>query len=111
MTDDHRTDDRRNGDRVLAEQVADLIEQIRDVPVIRGQVSEIIDVLDGPEQNKLDGSVYREGGMRDKMDILFDDSQNGGIKARIGLWERLFVALVGAGGAIIGALIVAASVG
>ena len=111
MTDDHRADDRRNGDRVLAEQVAELIVKAEDWTVLRDQVSGIIDVLDGPEQHGLDGSTYRENGMRDKMDILFDDSQNGGIKAKIGPWERVFVALIGAGGAIIGALIVAASVG
>jgi hypothetical protein len=133
---DKREDDRRNGDRVLADQVATLIEQMatisvvrtqaggdeailqrvqeheqlmQDVPVIRNQVAEIIDVLDGQEHRHLDGTVYREGGMRAQMDSIYDDSQNGGIKTRIGLWERLFVAAVGAGGAVVGALIVAAA--
>ena len=134
---DNRDTDRRNGDRVLAEQVSELIEQmaaygvartavggdegilkrmvehdelVRDVPIIRGQVGEIIDVLDGPEQKQLDGSTYRENGMRDKMDSLFYDSVNGGIKTRVSVWTALAVALIGAGGAILGALIVAASV-
>ena len=134
---DHRDTDRRNGDRVLAEQVAELIirmddygkartavggdegilkrmvehdELVKDVPIIRAQVGEIIDVLDGPEQKQLDGSTYRENGMRDQMDSLFYDSQNGGIKTRVSMWTALAVALIGAGGAILGALIVAASV-
>ena len=137
MTDDHRADDRRNGDRVLADQVADLIEQMNaysvartavggdegiarrmeehdelvlDVPVIRSQVLRVIDVLDGEEQENLDGTMSRGGGMQAKMDVLYDDSQNGGIKTRVSVWTALAVAGIGAGGAIAGALIVAASI-
>ena len=107
MTEDHRADDRRNGDRVLAIQVAELMIRMDDYGA---QVGAIIDVLDGPEQHGLDGSTYRENGMRDQMDVLFDDSQNGGIKTRVSMWTALAVALIGAGGAVLGALIVAASV-
>ena len=134
MAGDQRSNDRRNGDKVLADKVETLITQMedianirgqvggdaaikqrviehqqlmQDVPIIRGQVGEIIDVLDGEEHKDLSGAVWREGGMRDKMDVLYDDSQNGGIKVKLGAWNRVFVALIGFAGAIIGALIVA----
>ena len=95
------------GDEAIKQRVVEHQQLMRDVPTIRGQVGEIIDVLDGVEQKQLDGSTFRENGMRDKMDSLFDDSQDGGLKVKLGLWNRVFVALIGFAGAIIGALIVA----
>jgi hypothetical protein len=97
------------GDKAILQRIEEHQQLMQDVPIIRGQVAEIINVLDGEEHRHLDGSIYREGGMRAQMDSIYDDSQNGGIKTRIGLWERLFVAAVGAGGAVVGALIVAAA--
>ncbi len=38
MTDDHRADDRRNGDRLLATEVAVLVEQMKSIDEIRIQV-------------------------------------------------------------------------
>ena len=98
------------GDEAIKQRVVEHEQLMLDVPIIRGQVGEIIDVLDGPEEHGLDGSTFRENGMRDQMDSLFYDSQNGGIKTRVSMWTALAVALIGAGGAILGALIVAASV-
>ncbi len=80
---------------MLSKQVETLMA---DMPVMKSQVNAIVDVLDGPEVRALDGTTYRDkkDGVRFQIAQLYDDSQNGGVRARLSRIDRFFIAGIGA---------------
>ena len=86
-------DERRygNGRRNLD----DLTNRVGNVEATQGRV---IDLLMGPEVEDVDGTTKRntEEGMDHKVDVLYDQSQNGGLRARLSRLDRFFIAGIGA---------------
>ncbi len=79
-------DDRRNGNG--RRRLDDLEER-------QGRV---FDLLIGPEELQMDGTLKRktEEGMAYKVDVLYDQEQNGGLRARLSRLDRFFIASIGA---------------
>lgn len=99
MADDQRETDRRECDRVLSAEVEHLMTAM---PKLETQLEDVVTVLDGEERRALDGTVSRDkkNGMRYKVDMLFFDSQNGGVRARLSRLDRFFIAGIGAAAVI-----------
>ena len=86
-------DERRDGNG--RRTIDDLNVRVGNVEATQGRV---IDLLMGPEVEDVDGTVKRdtEEGMDHKVDVLYDQSQNGGLRARLSRLDRFFIAGIGA---------------
>ncbi len=97
-------DDRRNGNgrRVID----DLNVRVGDVEDRQGRV---FDLLIGPEVEDVDGTMKRktEEGMDYKVDVLYEQERNGGLRVRLTTRDRVLVvaAFLSASGAVIAALV------
>ena len=58
----------------------------------------VFDLLIGPEVEEVDGTMTRqtEEGVAHKVDVLYDQAQNGGLRARLSRLDRFFIAGIGA---------------
>jgi ketosteroid isomerase-like protein len=69
----------------------------------------VFDLLLGEEQLQIDGTLKRkeEEGMAYKMDVVYEQAQNGGLKVRLMRRDRVLLwgAAIGATGAVTAALI------
>ncbi len=87
--------------------------QIDDQNVRLGVVEEgqrrVFDLLIGPEELQMDGTTKRktEEGMAHKVDVLYDQEQNGGLRVRLTTRDRVLVvaAFLTASGAVLAALV------
>ncbi len=97
-------DERRNGNG--RRTVDDLNVRIG---VVEEQQGRVFDLLIGPEVEDVNGTVKRktEEGMDYKVDVLYEQSQNGGLRARLITGDRalLWAAVIGSTGAVIAALV------
>ena len=86
-------DERRNGNG--RRQLDDLTVRVNGLEAGQGRV---FDLLTGPEVEGVDGTMERntEEGMAYKMDVLYDQAQNGGLRARLSRLDRFFIAGIGA---------------
>ena len=86
-------DERRNGNG--RRTVDDLNVRLGVVEEGQGRV---FDLLTGPEELQMDGTMQRktEEGMAHKVDVLYDQEQNGGLRARLSRLDRFFIAGIGA---------------
>ncbi len=97
-------DERRNGNG--RRQVDALTERVGSVEERQGRV---FDLLIGPEEPQMDGTTKRktEEGMAYKVDVLYDQERNGGLRVRLTTRDRVLVvaAFLSASGAVIAALV------
>ncbi len=86
-------DERRNGNG--RRHIDDLTSRVGSVEEGQGRV---FDLLIGPEVEDVDGTMTRqtEEGMAHKVDVLYDQEQNGGLRARLSRLDRFFIAGIGA---------------
>ena len=86
-------DERRNGNG--RRQVDALTVRVGDVE--NGQ-SRVFDLLIGPEEKQMDGTMTRktEEGMDYKVDWMYEQERNGGLRARLSRLDRFFIAGIGA---------------
>ena len=86
-------DERRNGNG--RRHIDDLTSRVGSVEEGQGRV---FDLLTGPEVKDVDGTMTRktEEGMAHKVDVLYDQEQNGGLRARLSRLDRFFIAGIGA---------------
>ncbi len=86
-------DERRNGNG--RRNLDDLTNRVGNVEATQGRV---VDLLMGPEVEDIDGNTERntEEGMDHKVDVLYEQSQNGGLRARLSRLDRFFIAGIGA---------------
>ena len=86
-------DERRNGN---GRRTVDGLN-VRLGVVEEGQ-GRVFDLLTGPEVEDVDGTMKRktEEGMAHKVDVLYDQAQNGGLRARLSRLDRFFIAGIGA---------------
>jgi len=97
-------DERRNGNGRRA--IDDLNVRVGDVEDRQGRV---FDLLIGPEVEDVDGTMKRktEEGMDYKVDVLYEQERNGGLRVRLTTRDRVLVvaAFLSASGAVIAALV------
>ena len=97
-------DERRNGNGRRA--VDDLNVRVGDV---EERQSRVFDLLIGPEVEDMDGTMKRntEEGMDYKVDVLYEQERNGGLRVRLTTRDRVLVvaAFLSASGAVIAALV------
>ena len=90
-------DERRNGNGR---------RRLDDLEARQGRV---FDLLIGPEELQMDGTMKRktEEGMAHKVDVLYDQERNGGLRVRLTTRDRVLVvaAFLSASGAVIAALV------
>ena len=86
-------DERRDGNG--RRHIDDLTSRVGSVEEGQGRV---FDLLIGPEVEDVDGTMTRqtEEGMAHKVDVLYDQEQNGGLRARLSRLDRFFIAGIGA---------------
>ncbi len=69
----------------------------------------VFDLLSGPEELQMDGTTKRKTGegMAYKVDVLYDQERNGGLRVRLTTRDRVLVvaAFLTASGAVIAALV------
>ena len=69
----------------------------------------MFDLLTGPEVEDVDGTMKRktEEGMAHKVDVLYDQERNGGLRVRLTTRDRVLVlaAFLSASGAVIAGLV------
>ncbi len=97
-------DERRNGNG--RRHLDDLTQRVGSVEERQGRV---FDLLIGPEQLQMDGTMQRKTveGMAHKVDVLYEQEQNGGLRVRLTTRDRVLVvaAFLSASGAVIAALV------
>ena len=97
-------DERRNGN---GRRVIDALT-IR-VGVVEDGQGRVFDLLTGPEEELTDGTISRktEEGMDYKVDVLYEQERNGGLRMRLTIRDRVLVlaAFLTAAGAVIAALV------
>ena len=97
-------DERRNGNG--RRSLDDLTNRVGVVEEGQGRV---FDLLTGPEVEDVDGTVKRktEEGMDHKVDVLYEQERNGGLRVRLTTRDRVLVvaAFLSASGAVIAALV------
>lgn len=86
-------DERRNGNG--RRSIDDLNVRVGDVEDRQGRV---FDLLIGPEVEDVDGTMRRktEEGMDYKVDWMYEQERNGGLRARLSRLDRFFIAGIGA---------------
>ena len=86
-------DERRNGNG--RRTVDDLNVRLGVVEEGQGRV---FDLLTGPEVEDVDGTMKRntEEGMDYKVDWMYEQGRNGGLRARLSRLDRFFIAGIGA---------------
>ena len=97
-------DERRNGNGRRQ------IDEIRNrVGVVEDGQHRVFDLLIGPEEKLTDGTIARktEDGMDHKVDVLYEQERNGGLRMRLVGGDRVLVAaaFLTAAGAVIAALV------
>ena len=79
------------------------------VGVVEEGQGRVFDLLTGPEELQMDGTMKRktEEGMAHKVDVLYDQEQNGGLRAKLGGRDLavLVSAFLMSSGAVIAALV------
>ncbi len=69
----------------------------------------VFDLLIGPEEKQMDGTTTRKTkeGMAHKVDVLYDQERNGGLRVRLTTRDRVLVgaAFLSASGAVIAGLV------
>ncbi len=97
-------DERRDGNG--RRSLDDLTNRVGVVEEGQGRV---FDLLTGPEVEDVDGTVKRktEEGMDHKVDVLYEQERNGGLRVRLTTRDRVLVvaAFLSASGAVIAALV------
>ena len=97
-------DERRNGNG--RRSLDDLTNRVGVVEEGQGRV---FDLLTGPEVEDVDGTMKRqtEKGMDHKVDVLYEQERNGGLRVRLTTRDRVLVvaAFLSASGAVIAALV------
>ncbi len=97
-------DERRNGNG--RRTIDDLNVRVGVVEVAQRRV---FDLLTGPEVEDVDGTMTRktEEGMAHKVDVLYEQEQNGGLRVRLTTRDRVLVvaAFLSASGAVIAGLV------
>jgi len=97
-------DERRNGNG--RRQLDDLTNR---VGVVEDGQHRVFDLLIGPEEELTDGTISRktEEGMDHKVDVLYEQERNGGLRMRLTTRDRVLVlaAFLTAAGAVIAALV------
>ena len=73
----------------------ELTNRVGNVEATQGRV---IDLLMGPEVEDIDGTMTRdtEEGMDYKVDWMYEQERNGGLRARLSRLDRFFIAGIGA---------------
>ena len=96
--------ERRNGNG--RRQIDDVTNRLGSVEERQGRV---FDLLIGPEELQMDGTMKRktEEGMAYKVDVLYDQERNGGLRVRLTTRDRVLVvaAFLSASGAVLAALV------
>jgi len=87
-------EERREGNGRRA--IDDLTGRVVNVETQQGRV---VDLLIGPEEEEVNGTMKRntEEGMDYKVGVLYEQAQNGGLRARLSRLDRFFIAGIGAG--------------
>ena len=97
-------DERRNGN---GRRTVDELN-VR-VGVVEERQGRVFDLLIGPEELQMDGTSTRktEEGMAHKVDVLYDQERNGGLRVRLTTRDRVLVvaAFLSASGAVLAALV------
>lgn len=97
-------DERRNGNGRRA--VDDLNLRVNGIEEGQGRV---FDLLIGPEEKQMDGTLKRktEEGMDYKVDWMYEQERNGGLRVRLTTRDRVLVvaAFLSASGAVIAGLV------
>ncbi len=97
-------DERRDGNG--RRSLDDLTNRVGSVEERQGRV---FDLLIGPEELQMDGTMQRKTveGMAHKVDVLYEQEQNGGLRVRLTTRDRVLVvaAFLSASGAVIAALV------
>lgn len=97
-------DERRDGNG--RRTIDDLNVRVGDVEKGQGRV---FDLLIGPEELQMDGTMKRntEEGMDYKVDVLYEQERNGGLRVRLTTRDRVLVvaAFLSASGAVIAGLV------
>ncbi len=96
--------ERRNGNG--RRELDDVTNRLGSVEERQGRV---FDLLIGPEELQMDGTKKRKTveGMAHKVDVLYEQEQNGGLRVRLTTRDRVLVvaAFLSASGAVIAALV------
>ncbi len=107
MTDRRDGNGRRVTDEINAKLDAHIERFTEFEGIVTAQWSDLLDILEGPEQRSLDGSVERSGGVLEDIGDIKHQLSNGGVKVRlpVGVWAALILAVVGGAFTIIAALV------
>jgi len=97
MTDDRRDGNgRRTTDEINTKLDAHIERFTEFEGMVAAQWSDLLEILEGPEVKRLDGSTKRSGGVLDDLSDIKHQLSNGGVKIKLpaGVWAAIGVAIV-----------------
>jgi len=97
MTDDRRDGNGRRTTDEINTKLDSHIERFTEFEeMVAGQWFDLIEILEGPEIRRLDGSTERTGGVLDDLSDIKHQLSNGGVRIKlpVGVWAAISVAIV-----------------